>query len=83
MARAFNAIQPYSVGPIGRGYGVFLRGQIISDEHDCRAAAVYAAHDLLDAEEDASEIEAEDARRVEAELRADAAAILAQIGEAA
>ncbi len=81
--RAFNDIAPYSVGTIGRDYAVFLRGQVIEEGFDCRAAAVYHAHDLLDAEEEAEEAEAEEARRVEAELRADVAAILAEIGEAA
>lgn len=81
--RAFNDIAPYSVGMIGRDYAVFRAGQIIAECFTCRGDAVGYAHDLLDAEEEADEAEAEEARRVEAELRADAAAILAQIGEAA
>jgi hypothetical protein len=81
--RAFNAISPYSVGMIGHDYAVFRSGQIIFEGFNCRGDAVGYAHDLLDAEEEADEAEAEEARRVEAELRADAAAILAQIGEAA
>jgi hypothetical protein len=81
--RAFNDIAPYSVGQAGRFYAVFLDGQIITADHDCRAAAVYHAHDLLDAQEAADEAEAEETRRIEAELHAEIAAILAQIGEAA
>lgn len=81
--RPFNEISPYSVGQAGRGYAVFRDRQIIESGFDCRGDAVFYAHDLLDAEEAADEVEAEEALRLEAELRADAAAILAQIGEAA
>ncbi|MCJ2086505.1 hypothetical protein MKK88_10955 [Methylobacterium sp. E-005] len=81
--RAFNDIAPYSVGQAGLGYAVFLTGQIIESGFDCRAAAVYHAHDLLDAQEEADEAEAEETRRIEAEMRADEAALLAEIGEAA
>lgn len=81
--RDYNAIAPYSVGQAGRGYAVFLTGQIIESGFDCRAAAVYHAHDLLDVQEAADEAEAEETRRIEAEMRADEAALLAEIGEAA
>jgi len=81
--RAFNDIAPYSVGQAGRFYAVFLAGQIIAADLDCRAAAVYHAHDLLDVQEAADEAEAEETRCIEAEIAADEAAVLAEIGEAA
>lgn len=82
--RAFNAIAPYSVGPYyshdnGHGYAVFCDGQIIESGFDCRAAAVYYAHDRLDEQEAADEAEAEETRRIEAELAADADALLVEI----
>jgi hypothetical protein len=49
--RGFNDIAPYSVGMIGRDFAVFRDGQILEDGFDCRGAAVYYAHDLLDADE--------------------------------
>lgn len=81
--REYNAIAPYSVGQAGRGYAVFLTGQIIESGFDCRAAAVYHAHDLLDAQEEADEAEAEETRRIEAEIAADEAALLADMSVAA
>lgn len=81
--RAFNDIAPYSVGQAGRGYAVFRAGQIIESGFDCRGSAVCYAHDLLDAEEEAEAAEAEETLRIEAEMRADEAAVLAEIGEAA
>ena len=81
--RAFNDIAPYSVGQAGRGYAVFRAGQIIESGFDCRGDAVGYAHDLLDAEEAADEAEVEETRRIEAEMRADEAAVVAEIGRAA
>ncbi|MCJ2085524.1 hypothetical protein MKK88_05880 [Methylobacterium sp. E-005] len=81
--RAFNDIAPYSVGQAGRGYAVFRSGQIIESGFDCRGDAVCFAHDQLDDEEAADEAEREETRRIEAEMRADEAALLAEIGEAA
>ncbi|MGX9980668.1 hypothetical protein [Methylobacterium fujisawaense] len=89
--RAFFDIAPYAVAEHARGYAVFKGPFRLTDAFDCEGDAYGHAHAFLDedeaqAEADAAEqveIEAEEARRVEAELQAEAAAILAEIGEAA
>ncbi|WP_345820439.1 hypothetical protein ABC766_00135 [Methylobacterium fujisawaense] len=89
--RSFFDIAPYAVAEHDDGYAVFKGVFRLTDAFDCEGDAYGHAHAFLDEDEEAAEadaaeqaeIEAEEARRVEAELRADAAAILAEIGEAA
>ncbi len=89
--RGLFDIAPYAVDEFENGYAVYRDVFRLTDEIPCEDDAYGHAHAFLDedaeqAEADAAqqaEIEAEHAARVEAELRAEDAAILAEIARAA
>lgn len=89
--RAFFDIAPYAVAEHDDGYAVFKGLFRLTDAFDCEGNAYGHAHAFLDEDEaqseadaaEQAEIEAEETRRIEAEIAADEAALLADISKAA